>query len=91
MNPINIRFCKELWDNFDKCDHEADLTELSVMFVCSWGTFHEKNGDRLRWKIWQGSISELKLAAESRNIAIYKTKHKTKAKQRKPKQNKQTL
>ena len=38
MNPINIRLCKELWDNFDKCGHEADLTELSVIFVCSWGT-----------------------------------------------------
>lgn len=38
MNLINIRFCKGLWDNFDKCGHEADLTELSVIFVCSWGT-----------------------------------------------------
>lgn len=38
MNPINIRLCKGLWDNFDKCSHEADLTELSVMFVCSWET-----------------------------------------------------
>lgn len=38
MNPINIRLCKGLWDNFDKCGHEADPTELSVMFVCSWGT-----------------------------------------------------
>lgn len=38
MNPINIHLCKELWDNFDKCGHEADLTELSVIFVCSWGT-----------------------------------------------------
>lgn len=38
MNPINIRLCEGLWDNFDKCGHEADLTQLSVMFVCSWRT-----------------------------------------------------
>lgn len=38
MNPINIRLCKGLWDNFDKCGHEADMTKLSVMFVCSWET-----------------------------------------------------
>lgn len=38
MNPINICLCKGLWDNFDKCGHEADLTELSVMFLCSQGT-----------------------------------------------------
>lgn len=45
MNPINIRLCKGLWDNFDKCGHGADPTELSVMFVCSWGTvLHTKRG-----------------------------------------------
>lgn len=45
MNPINIRLCKGLWDNFDKCGHEADLTELSVIFVCSWGNcFMHKMG-----------------------------------------------
>ena len=45
MNPINIRLCKGLWDNFDKCGHGADPTELSVMFVCSRGTvLHTKRG-----------------------------------------------
>lgn len=34
MNPINAQICKELWDNFDKCDWEAWLTEPSAMLVC---------------------------------------------------------
>lgn len=59
MNPINIRLCKGLWDNFDKCSHEADLTELSVMFVCSWGTASCTRGDRLKWGFCQLSFSEL--------------------------------
>lgn len=35
MNPINIRLCKGLWDNFDKCGSEAYLTEPSAMLVRS--------------------------------------------------------
>lgn len=46
MNPINIHFCKALWDNLDKCGHEADMTELSVIFGCSWGTTSYTNGAR---------------------------------------------
>lgn len=34
MNPINIRLCKELWDNFDKCGWEAELTEPSATLLC---------------------------------------------------------
>lgn len=52
MNPINIRLCKGLWDNFDKCGHEADLTELSVMFACSWETAScIKGGQTEMWNL----------------------------------------
>lgn len=33
MNLINTQLCKELWNNFDKCDWEAWLTEPSAMLV----------------------------------------------------------
>lgn len=62
MNPINIRFCKGLWDKFDKCGREADLTKLSVMFVCSWGTASCTRGGRDEMGSLMVSISKPQLA-----------------------------
>lgn len=47
MNPINTQLCKELWDNFDKCDWEAWLTEPSAMLVCVHSpSLHTQKGAR---------------------------------------------
>lgn len=62
MNPINIHLCKGLWDKFDKCGHEADLTELSVMFVCSWGTATCTRRGRAEMGSLMVSISKTQLA-----------------------------
>lgn len=47
MNPINIRLCKELWDNFDKCGWEARLIEPSTTLVCVHSpSLHAQKGAR---------------------------------------------
>lgn len=47
MNLINTQLCKELWNNFDKCDWEAWLTEPSAMLVFVHSpSLHTRKGAR---------------------------------------------